>query len=226
MPISESPLSGIHFLRTQSLTSEVQKEIERMIMNGEFQPNSRLNENKLATRLGVSRGPVREACRALAAMRLLDVIPNRGFILRSLTNEDVAKVYEARAGLCGYAGMLLAKRATAEDIAQLRSLVDEMDNVASEHDVERYYQLNLEFHNTLMLMTGNSKLAEIYRSLVREIHLFRLKALSHGDAPRVSNAEHHGIVDAITSGDPKRAFDAMMEHVKASQNRLLSAPDR
>lgn len=225
MPITEAPLSGIQFLRTQSLTTEVQKEIERMIMNGEFQPNSRLNENKLATRLGVSRGPVREACRAIAAMGLLDVVPNRGFILRSLTNEDIAKVYEARAGLCGYAGMLLAKRATAENIVQLRALVDEMDNVAVEHDVQRYYQMNLEFHNTLMLMTGNSKLVEIYRSLVREIHLFRLKALSHGDAPRVSNAEHHDIVAAIASGDPQRTFNAMMDHVKASQNRLLSAPE-
>ena len=100
-----SPLSTLEILRTKSLTSVVQEEIERMIWDEEFEPNDRINEMTLAQRFGVSRGPVREACRALAAVGLLDITPSRGFSVRSLNAEDVAEMYEARAGLCGYMGM-------------------------------------------------------------------------------------------------------------------------
>ena len=88
-------VSAIDFLRTRSLANVVQAEIERMIIEGELKPNERVNENALSQRLGVSRGPIREACSALGAMGLIEIIPNRGFFIRALTNDEALDLSKA-----------------------------------------------------------------------------------------------------------------------------------
>ncbi len=221
-----SPLSTLEILRTKSLTSVVQEEIERMIWDGELEPKDRVNEMTLAHRFGVSRGPVREACRALAAVGLLDITPSRGFSVRSLNAEDIAEMYEARAGLCGYMGMLLADRLTDSDLERLDAMVGKMDEVAVAVDVEGYYRLNLEFHHALFSMTGNARLTQIYDGVVRELHLCRVKALSQAGALKASNAEHRAIIETLAKRDPQQAFTVLSSHVKASHGRILAAMDR
>src|SRR5918994_8176 len=79
-------------MRENSLTGVVRQEVETLILSGELPAGSRVNENAVALRLGVSRGPVREACRALAEMGLLDLIPNRGVFVRRMDRHDVEEV--------------------------------------------------------------------------------------------------------------------------------------
>jgi DNA-binding GntR family transcriptional regulator len=191
----------------------VQAEIERMIVEGELTPNERINENALAQRLGVSRGPIREACSALAAMGLLQIVPYRGFFVRELSKEEALDVSEARAGVFACMVMLLAQRATAEQIAVLRELVDRMDTIVPTGDVKLYYPVNLQFHAELAKMSGNNRLAEIYLSLVRELHIQRFRALGSGDVLSVSNAEHRRILEAVAAHDPTRAFEAAHAHI-------------
>ena len=218
-----SHLSTLEILRTKSLTSVVQEEIERMIWDDELEPKDRINEMALAQQFGVSRGPVREACRALAAVGLLDIIPSRGFSVRSLSAEDVAEMYEARAGLCGYMGMLLADRLTVSDLVRLEAMVEAMDEAASAGDVEEYYRLNLGFHHGLFSMTGNARLTQIYDGVIRELHLCRVKALSQTGALKASNAEHRTIIETLEKRDPQQAFTVLSGHVKASHRRILAA---
>jgi len=214
--------SALEILRTQSLTSVVQQEIERIIWDGKLQPKARVNEMALAGRFGVSRGPIREACRALAAMGLLEVTPSRGFSVRSLDAKDVAELYEARAGLCGFAGTLLAERLADADFKRLEAMVDKMDRVADAGDVERYYRLNLEFHHALIALTGNERLTQIYDGVVKQLHLCRIEALSQAGALVASNAEHRRIVKTLKTQDAQRAFTVMSDHVKASHGRMLA----
>ena len=221
-----SPLSALEILRTKSLTSVVQEEIERMIWDEELEPKDRINEVTLAHRFGVSRGPVRGACRALAAVGLLDITPSRGFSVRSLSAEEVAEMYEARAGLCGYMGMLLAERLTDSDLERLDAMVGKMDEAACAGDVEGYYRLNLEFHHGLFSMTGNARLTQIYDGVVRELHLSRVKALSQAGALKASNAEHRSIVETLAKRDPEQAFTVLSGHVNASHGRILAAMDK
>jgi len=100
-------------LRAHSLTAVVQHEIERMILSGELGPGEHLNEKAVADKLQVSRGPVREACRALAELGFVRLIPNRGVFITQLTKADAIEVYDLRAGLTGLAASLLAPIATA-----------------------------------------------------------------------------------------------------------------
>lgn len=205
--------SAIDFLRTKSLTNVVQSEIERMIVDGEFQPNERVNENALSQRLGVSRGPIREACSALAAIGLIEIIPNRGFFIRSLSMEESQDLSEARAGIFGYLAMMLAERVTAAQIAILRALLARMDEIVELGEVHMYYPVNLEFHKQIVTMAGNNRLSAIYQSFVRELHIQRYRALSTPDVLHISNAEHREIVDAIEAHDAVRALIAGRVHI-------------
>jgi DNA-binding GntR family transcriptional regulator len=205
--------SPIDFLRTRSLTNVVQTEIERMIVEGEFTPNERINENALAQRMKVSRGPIREACSALAALGLIQVIPNRGFFVRELSEEEARDVSEARAYIFASIVMCVARRIDDKGVALLRKLVDRMDALAADGEVSHYYPVNLEFHSELARISGNPRLAQMYLGLARELHIQRYRALASGDVLDVSNAEHRAIVDAASARDEQRAFAAGYAHI-------------
>ena len=172
-------LSAIDFLRTRSLANVVQAEIERMIIDGELKPNERVNENGLSQRLGVSRGPIREACSALAAMGLIEIIPNRGFFIRALTNDEAQDLSEARAGVFGCMAMMLAERITDAQIAILQSAVGDAWTRSS-NLATSIFTIQSIWSSTSRLthMAGNNRLELIYQSFVRELHIQRYRALS------------------------------------------------
>ncbi len=171
-------------MRENSLTGVVRQEVETLILSGELPAGSRVNENAVALRLGVSRGPVREACRALAEMGLLDLIPNRGMFVRELERHDVEEVYDLRAGLTGLAGSLLASRIGDAEIERLRGLVSAMDKSAEVDDFRSFYPVNLEFHDVILELTGNGRLIKSYRALIKEFQLFRTHGLVQPNALR------------------------------------------
>jgi DNA-binding GntR family transcriptional regulator len=205
--------AAIDFLRTRSLTNVVQSELQRMILDGELKPNERVNENSLSQRLGVSRGPIREACSALAALGLMEVIPNRGFFIRSLTDEEAQEVSEARASVFGSMAMLLAERITDAQIATLRALLQRMEEIVEVGDPHIYYPVNLEFHHQIALMCGNKRLALIYQSFVNELHIQRFRTLSTPDVLKTSNEEHMLIFEKLEARQPMGAFLAAQAHV-------------
>jgi len=206
-------LEAIEFLRTRSLANVIQAEVERMIVEGELTPNERINENGLAQRLGVSRGPIREACSALAAIGLIQIIPNRGFFVRELSPQEALEVSHARAGVFACMTMMLAETATAADIAVLRALVERMEAIVPSKEVNKYFPVNLQFHSEIARLCGNSRLGQIYQSLARELHIQRYRALHSGEVLAISNAEHREIFEAIQAHDPARAFAAGRNHV-------------
>jgi DNA-binding GntR family transcriptional regulator len=213
-------------LRENSLSGVVRHEIERLILSGELPTGSRVNENAVALRLGVSRGPVREACRALVELGLLDLIPNRGVFVRRMDRHDVEEVYDLRAGLTGLAGSLLASKISDSELERLRTLVDEMDSAAEAGDFRRFYPVNLEFHDVILQLTGNSRLIKSYRSLVKEFQLFRTHGLVQSDALRESNQEHRAILSALESRDARVAYDASFQHVQHGKQRMFAAFDK
>jgi phosphonate utilization transcriptional regulator len=211
---------ALALLRTSSLPDLVRQELERMILSGELTVGTRLNEAALAAQLGVSRGPVREAFRALEEMGLVSVQKNRGVFVRRISVEEADQIYEVRAILDEWIGRRLAQSATAEQIRALRAHVERMDRAAAKRDVDGYYHLNLEFHDRLVAACGNPKLAATYRRLVNELSLFRHQTLARGGAMTISTREHRDIVERIASRDAAAAGKALLEHVVASRERL------
>lgn len=207
----------------RSLTALAQAGIESLIMTGELRGGDRVNEIALSERFGTSRGPIREACRALAQEGLLVAIPNRGVFVRELDLREALEVYDIRSALDELMGRSIAERITDAQVDELWTMIDDMDAAAASRELERYYPANLAFHNRLLALANNRRLERLYRSLVKELHLFRRKGLLQQGSMAISNAEHRQIVAAIAERDPIAAGVCMKSHVMAAKQRLLAA---
>jgi phosphonate utilization transcriptional regulator len=211
----------IALLQSSSLTSVVQQEIERAILAGEHPPGSKLIEAALAEKMGVSRGPVREAFRMLEEAGLVRTEKNRGVFVRDIPIDEAIEIFDLRAAMEELVGRQLAERITPAQLKEARALVDAMEKAVKANDAPAYHLLNLQFHDRLVEMAGNRKLSAIYRKLTKELSLFRRRNLAQGAALPVSASEHRHIVKAIASGDADAAGRALFDHVMESKSRTL-----
>jgi phosphonate utilization transcriptional regulator len=221
--------ASIILLQSNSLPGLVQRELERMILAGDLVPGSKLNEALLAKALGVSRGPVREAFRALEESGLVRLEKNRGVYVRQIPLEEADDIYELRAVLDDFVGRRVAATASPEAVRALRGDIARMEKATARNDVDNYLAANLDFHDRLVMLAGNAKLLLIYRRLANELRLFRRATLAQGDTLAVSTREHREIVDQIAAGKVAAAGRALYDHVMASRermHRLYSANDK
>lgn len=224
MSVTEGPgeSSELVTLKTSSLTSVVEKEIERLILGGKLRPGERLNEFQLANRFGMSRGPLREAMRSLNAKGLVDVVRNRGVFVREIPVDEALEIYDLRSAIFGLAGRLLADKLTDEMLSKLKGFLKTMDEHAANGDFDAYYPVNLAFHAFLVTSTGNRTLVREYQSFVDRLHLCRTRTLVQAKGLSVSNYEHREMVDALASGNLSRAHEAFFRHVQRAKLRFLS----
>ncbi|MDB5850605.1 MAG: phosphonate utilization associated transcriptional regulator [Rhodoferax sp.] len=212
--------STIALLQRNSLASLVQTEIERLILDGELSSGAKLTESTLADRLGVSRGPVREAFRMLEEAGLVRTEKNRGVFVRDVPIEEALEIFELRAAMDQYVGRKLAQSVTAAQVKDLRQFVEAMEQATKAGDAQAYHRLNLDFHDRLLELTGNSKFTATYRKLVNELSLFRRQNLTD-ESMAVYSREHRQIVKAIAARDADAAGLAMFQHVMNSRERTL-----
>ncbi len=216
------PHPTIALLQTRSLTSVVQGELERMILEGEFAPGEKLTETALADRIGVSRGPLREAFRTLEEAGLVRTEKNRGVFVRDIPIDEAVEIFDLRAAMESMVGRQLAARISTAQLKEIRALVDSMERAVKAGDANQYHLLNLGFHDRLVEMAGNRKLTAIYRKLIKELSLFRRRNLAEPALLPISIAEHRQIVKAIASGDAAAAEKAMFDHAMESKERTIA----
>jgi phosphonate utilization transcriptional regulator len=221
VPAKVVPHPTIALLRSASLSSAAQQEIERMILEGEIAPGAKLTEAWLSERLGVSRGPIREAFRMLEEAGLVRQEKNRGVFVRDIPLEEALEIYDLRAVMDELVGRRLAETITPEQLKAVRAVVEQMDLAVRAGDADTYHLLNLQFHDMLVGFTGNRKLAGVYRKLVKELALFRRRNLRDQEMLPHSAAEHRAILKAIAAGDPDLAGRAMFDHVMESRERTM-----
>ena len=220
------PHPTITLLQTSSLSSVVQGELERMILSGELRPGEKLTEMALAARLGVSRGPLREAFRMLDESGLVRTEKNRGVFVRDLPVAEAIEIFDLRAAMDQLVGRRLAVSIAPAALKEIRVLVDQMEQAVKAKDAPRYHLLNLRFHDRLVELAGNGKLTAIYRKLIKELSLFRRLNLADGWLMPISAGEHRQIVKAIASGDADAAGRAMYDHVMESKERTIKNHQR
>ena len=224
-PASLSPSvqdsATISMLQNHSLTGAVQQEIERLINVGELGPGDKLTEAALAERLGVSRGPVREAFRVLEEAGLVQLEKNRGVFVRLIPLEEALEIFDLRAMMEAHVGSTLATHVTEQQLSYLKSLVLQMESAVKLQDEANYYRLNIEFHETMVSYAGNKKLVNMYRKLTRELSLFRRRNFSDHALLVTSVNEHRDILEAIGSGNAVKAAEALRQHVLMSRERTV-----
>lgn len=217
--MSDTALEAIALRRAESLTAIVQKELERMIVSGELRSGERLNELALAQRFGVSRGPVREAMRALECAHLVTTKLNQGFFVREVSSEEVSEIYDVRAVVYGFVCSNLAGQITADQIASLEDYVHQMDEAISKGDSAEYYRINLHFHDETVSYSDHGCAAQTYRSLVNESHLTRQRSLETAERMQESNDEHKELVAAMKTGKAELARRLGEDHALAGRRR-------
>ena len=217
----QAALPTIALLQENSLGSLVHRELERLILCGELAPGTKLNEAALAERLGVSRGPVREAFRILEESGLVRQEKNRGAYVRDVALDEALEIYALRAIIDEAVGRQLAIGITPAQLKALRAMVDQMDRLVRVGNADEYHALNLAFHDRLIEFSGNRKLLAVYRRLINELSLFRRRNLADSRQMPVSAAEHRTILKAIAAGDPAAAGEAARSHVLQSKERTI-----
>jgi phosphonate utilization transcriptional regulator len=220
------PHPTIALLQSSSLANVVQQEIERAILAGEHAPGDKLIEATLASRMGVSRGPVREAFRMLEEAGLVRTEKNRGVFVRAIPIDEAVEIFDLRATMDELVGRQLAAQITPVQLKEIRGLVEAMEKAVKAQDAQGYHLLNLRFHDRLVEMAGNRKLAAIYRKLIKELSLFRRLNLADSWLLPISAGEHRAIVKAIASGDAEAAGRAMFQHVMDSKQRTIANHER
>jgi phosphonate utilization transcriptional regulator len=215
--------TALQLVQSNSLPALVHAEIEHLILRGELAVGQRVNESELATRFGTSRGPIREALRALEECRLVRSEKHRGVFVREISVAEADEIYDVREVLDQLIGQRVAERATPAQLDDLNAVVAEMDDATATQDLRRYHALNLKFHDMLVAFAGNARLIESYRLLTKELLLFRLRGLQDGGGFAVSNTEHKAVVDAVAARDGGRAGQLLRQHAAKSRARMHKA---
>jgi DNA-binding GntR family transcriptional regulator len=218
----DAPIRSDHrsIAAPRPLGRRVQDELERLILSGVLAPGQRLNEVALARQLGTSRGPVREAVRALEKYGLVTVIMNRGAFVRVISLDEAIDTYEVGMVLFGFASGQLAASITVAQALSLRQLVDSMDLPA---DRDAYFEMNCRFHALIMSFARNREIEALYSEYAKKILMFRRRSFEHGPNMAASNAEHRRLLEAILAGDADLARRRAEEHGRSGRSRFLAA---
>jgi len=214
----ESSSNGVPLgLAHTPLRDQVREEIRQRIADGRLPPGSKMVERELAAELGVSRVPVREALRMLETEGFVQVVPRRGVVVRHLSRRDVEELFDVREALEVLATRRATERATPDELAGIRRIIDEGDAALARGDTPAGQQSNDAFHDALVSLAHNELLAGLLEPLQGRLHwLFRqnedLAELVH---------EHRELYEAIASGDPDRAGTVALRHVQVNRETAV-----
>ncbi len=223
--IESNPLTlNLQTLRSTSIASLVRAKIEEEIISGDRQGGEHLSEQELTRTFQVSRGPVREALRALEGQGLLEQKKNKGWFVKRLSKREVEQVFEMRDILDkGMARLLVSKQKEPDyvtHLSELEGLVDKMEAAIDRNDIRSYARLNQDFHDTLLAAAGNDHLTKTYRNMMCELASHVVKSLELEDAMRSSNAEHREIVSALKDRNENRLCKVFASHRMHTRERM------
>jgi DNA-binding GntR family transcriptional regulator len=206
----------------RSLHEQVASRLRDMLVQGRIAPGSKLNERELAERLGVSRTPLREAIRALAAEGLLDLLPNRGAVAVQMDEATVCHTFEVLANLEGLSGELAAQRITDAEVAELRALHYEMLACHARGDLPGYYRLNALIHDGINAAARNPVLASTYRSLNARVQALRFRTNQERTKWQEAVKEHERMIDLLAARDGAGLKAVLVTHLERKRDTVLA----
>jgi len=194
--------------------TEIADWIRDRIRKGRFVPGQRLVEIDIIRQTGASRSKVREALRLLEGEGLVQNEEFKGASVRSASIEEVRQIYRARIALEGIAAADFVTHASKEQFSRLCALHEELERCVSEGAPERFGKLNTEWHETLVLGSGNLAIADVLKRLSVPIHRLIFESFYSAERLKTAIADHRAILDAIASGEPAAAEAAMRKHIQ------------
>lgn len=187
--------------------------LREAILKGELKPGERLMELQLASKLGVSRTPIREAIRMLEQEGLAVTIPRKGAEVAKMTEKDMEDVLEIREALDELAAKIACDRITEEQLGRLNEIKEEFEDSTRTNEVKRIAEADVGFHDVIYDATGNQKLVNMLNNLREQIYRYRVEYLKDEKNYPVLIKEHEDIVKALSARDKEEVVKAMHVHI-------------
>lgn len=213
-------------INRRPLHAEAVDRLRDLIVQGQLAPGVRLNERLLCERLGVSRTPLREAIKLLAAEGLVDLLPNRGAVVSPVDARAIAETMEVMGALEGLAGELACRRASPARLAAIRTLHDRMLARYAQGDLAGYFRYNQAIHHEIVAAAGNAKLAASYGQLNANVRRVRYMANLSRERWAAAVAEHEQIIGALEARDVQRLRRLLQDHLAHKLASVLAALER
>jgi DNA-binding GntR family transcriptional regulator len=217
--------AGLTIARAASVSEIVHDYLREGILGGTLLAGRALKQDEIATELGVSRAPVREALNQLEREGIVTLRPRRGFVVAALDPDEIVEIFRIRMLLEEHAARLATERRTLPDIAEVRKLLRAMDRVVmdSPAGIAKWAGLNRAFHDAIYRASGVARLSQLTANLRDTVEQYvRLDAAT---ADRVGEAqqEHKRIVEAFEAGDAARTARLCREHCEHTCDRLIAS---
>jgi DNA-binding GntR family transcriptional regulator len=199
------PRAGLH--------EQVAQRLRQMLVENHIPPGAKLNERELAQVLQVSRTPLREAIKMLAAEGLVELLPNRGAIAIALSETDVLNTFEVMAGLEAMSGELAAQRITSAELAEIQALHFEMLAAYTRGDLSSYYRLNARIHSAINSAAKNPVLTSTYDQVNARLQALRFRSNQDGAKWKRAVKEHEKMVEALAARDAAALRSVLQAHL-------------
>ena len=222
-----------------ALHEQVAHRLRQMLVENRIAPGAKLNERELSEILHVSRTPLREAIKMLAAEGLVELLPNRGAIAVELNEADVLNTFEVMAGLEAQSGELAALRITDAELNEIKAMHFEMLAAYTRRDLPAYYRLNSAIHGAINSAAKNPVLTATYNQVNARLQALRFRSNQNEEKWREAVSEHEQMVAALSARDPSAMRSVMSEHLAhkletviqqlraaAAASRLLQKPEK
>ncbi|MGE8317616.1 MAG: GntR family transcriptional regulator [Comamonas sp.] len=206
-----------------TIATKIQSQISDLIISGHFKPGSRLDERQLAEQFSVSRTPVREALRQLAARGLTQVLPMRGVVVMEISLKELTEILHADCELEAMCARLAAESMTTMEKSELQYLHERSNEYVAEGNLDLYLDANRELHRLILEGAHNAVISKLVGEIRDRLSPYRQFHPAETDRLVTSHDAHKAIVDAIVTGDGEKAYLAMRAHNAHLGNAALRA---
>lgn len=187
--------------------------LRELIVEGQLKPGEAIIEMELASRLGVSRAPLREALQILNTEGLIEIVPYHKTTVRKLTRRDITELYSLRSALEGFALRQIIKQGNPEAVKKLQALYDEMVATADAGEAALASKLDHEFHTAIIRLSNHNLLNQMWNNVSQRVRqVLALRDMRRTDIRKIARS-HKVLIDAIVEGDPHKAEDLVDAHI-------------
>lgn len=209
-----------------ALYQEVAKRLRERIFAHEIPPGTWIDEQALAVEYGISRTPLREALKVLAAEGMVTLKPRRGAYVTEVSDRDLDDIFPVLALLEGRCAHEATERARPEDLRRLDAIHETLEKHATAGNLDRFFEANQDFHRALLDLAGNRWLAQVIQDLRRVLRLTRHHSLLARGRVQESLEEHRAILAAMRSRDAERAGELMHAHLGQGRAAIAKVRSR
>lgn len=204
-----------------ALHDQVAMRLRTMLIEGHIGPGAKLNERELCLLLGVSRTPLREAIKLLAAEGLVDLLPNRGAVAVKLTEADIVDTFEVLAGIEAMSGELAAQRITDAELAEIRAWHFEMLAAFTRSDLSSYFRLNAAIHAAINRAARNPVLTHTYSGINARVQSLRFRTNLNEAKWKRAMREHEMMVQALAARDADAMRKVLVKHIINKRDTVI-----